>query len=232
MWGAKREMAYPVDCGVVTSQTEDGFRSQIVRCTNDLLLARRCSSRRGVRTQVVRKLGRKRLERAVGELLGVAVPPERQETRSQRLRPARFARVICKGEIRGRTKSRERWRPVVEVRTSTGHELGCEHGRGSKVCGINRGGSRTGTTSRVTTDTSIGHEPRSAGLTTEETNPAQTEVGQLEVTMLIDEQVVRLQITVGRFFSGIPREKRGDSTHRCTMPRWCRYSRPSVTSAT
>ena len=49
----------------------------------------------------------------------------------------------------------------------------------------------------MSADSAIGHEPGSTSLTTEQTDPTQTEVSQLEMTMLVDEQVIRLEITAG-----------------------------------
>ena len=53
----------------------------------------------------------------------------------------------------------------------------------------------------MTADSAIGHEPRSTSLTTEQTDPTQTEVSQLEMTVLVDEQVVRLEITADTLIS-------------------------------
>ena len=47
----------------------------------------------------------------------------------------------------------------------------------------------------MTADGTIGHEPRGTSLMTEQTDSTQTKVSQLAVTVLIDEQVIRLEIT-------------------------------------
>ena len=47
----------------------------------------------------------------------------------------------------------------------------------------------------MATGTSLLRNQGGTSLTTEETNPAETKVGQLEMTVLVDEQVVGLEIT-------------------------------------
>ena len=47
----------------------------------------------------------------------------------------------------------------------------------------------------MATDASVRQQLGSPGLTTKETNPTETKVSQLEVTVWVNEQIVRLQIT-------------------------------------
>lgn len=47
----------------------------------------------------------------------------------------------------------------------------------------------------MTTHTAVRKQLGSTSLTTQKTNSAETEFSELKVTMLVDEQVVRLQVT-------------------------------------
>ena len=47
----------------------------------------------------------------------------------------------------------------------------------------------------MATGTSLLRNQGGTSLTTKETNPTETEISQLEVTMLVNERIVRLQIT-------------------------------------
>ena len=82
-----------------------------------------------------------------------------------------------------------------EVRTSTGLQVGREHGRRHHVSRVHRRRSGTRATSRVTAGTSLVRDQRGTSLTAKQTNPAQTEVSQLKMAVLVNEQVVRLEIT-------------------------------------
>ena len=68
----------------------------------------------------------------------------------------------------------------------------------------------------MTTDTSVGRDG-TPGLTAKETDSAETKISQLEVTVLVNEQVIWLQIT-GTNISSILLACR-ENTDRWTMPR-------------
>ena len=48
----------------------------------------------------------------------------------------------------------------------------------------------------MATGTSLLRNQGGTSLTTEETNPAETKVSQLEMTVLVDEQIIRFKIAV------------------------------------
>jgi hypothetical protein len=104
-------------------------------------------------------------------------------------RGSRRVHIICgRVEIRGRSEAGQQVRPLAEIRTS-----GCEirvHRR-REVRHVDRRRTRP----RAHPRRGPGQRLRIAGLAAQETDPAQPEIGELEVPVLVDEQVVRLQIT-------------------------------------
>ena len=75
----------------------------------------------------------------------------------------------------------------------------------------------------MATGTSLLRNQGGTSLTTEETNPAETKVGQLEMTVLVDEQVVGLEITTALLVSFHDHGKASTKgSYRCTIPRWWR----------
>ena len=102
---------------------------------------------------------------------------------------------------------------MAEIRTV---DVRSEQRRGH--VGIDRRRARI--VSRATADRA-GEELCIACLSTEETDPAQSEISKLEVTVLVDEQIIGFKIT-GEREERKHRAHDGASlnqTYRCTIPR-------------
>lgn len=70
----------------------------------------------------------------------------------------------------------------------------------------------------MTTHTTVREQLGSTSLTTQKTNSAKTEVSELKMAVLVDEQIVRLQVTA-KNISAIFNAWIQGKTDRCTIPR-------------